>query len=412
MTSRLRYTLPLHTELLLDYQHIDRADVLPPAAYDFTENSGRVGVGKTFGRVSVQTSIERGQLQDHVLDRTSDSLHRYGLYASYRASARQTYSAYTRLGNSSFTSNPEESRTYGASANWKLMERLTVDASCERNIYESATGRQQDLARSALNYSFRNHQKIALTGRWSQDNSTGQEETSVFICYTIPFDLPISRKTSIGSLKGRVFDQESKLHQPQPRVILRLNDAWAVTDGQGEFLFPALAPGTYLLRVDSASLGVNRVTAALLPVTVEIKKGKPLTFDLGVVTAASVSVRAAVASTSASGKVARPAETALSSGLLSPASPVNTPCEGLLVELSNGKEKLQVYTAPDGRALFDHLRPGQWRCKVRSNNLPAYHYVEHPEIKLDLLPGEQRDVDVRVLARQRVIQFIDSGEVR
>jgi hypothetical protein len=203
------------------------------------------------------------------------------------------------------------------------------------------------------------------------------------------------------------------------RAILKLNDFWAVTDRKGAFLFPSLQPGKYLLRVESASLGTNRVTALLLPALFEIKKGQTITLDLGAVRAASVTVRVAVAplsatntTTNATPTVSQPAGAAPIPGVLVPASPVNAPCEGVIVQLSNDKETLQAYTSTDGRATFDHLRPGPWKCKVRDNNLPAYHYVENPEIKLDLTPGENREVAVRVLARQRTIQFIDSGAVK
>jgi len=106
----LRYTFPFRAELQIDYQHIDRADVLRPVAYDFTEDSVRVGLGRTFGPVRLQTFIEQGQLEDRVLNRTTDDLHRYSFDASYYPSPRQTYSAYASFGNSSFTVTDRRNR--------------------------------------------------------------------------------------------------------------------------------------------------------------------------------------------------------------------------------------------------------------------------------------------------------------
>lgn len=411
----IRYTLASRTELQFDYQHIRRADILPPAAYDFTEDSLRLGVGHTFGRLTLQTFVEQGQLEDRLLHHSSDHLHRYSLYAYYRPSPRQTYSAYIRLGNSSFSSSREESHTYGASASWRLTDRLTLDVNGERNSFDSATGRQLDSARTGLSYTFPNQHNLALNARWTRNSLTRADETSVFVAYTIPFQLPISRKSSTGALKGRIFTQESANHQPLPRVILRLNDAWAVTDRKGEFIFPSLPPGKYQLSVDMASLGTNRVTLTPFPAAIVIKKGLPAFLEIGVVTAARLSVQLIVAPrTAANTSTNETIAVAQSpgSGLLTPASPFNTPCDGVQVDLVNGPELLRVYTDRDGRATFEHLRPGTWTYRIRQADLPDHHYVEIPEAKLDLLKGDQREVPMRVLARQRTIQFIDSGTLK
>src|SRR5690606_7301920 len=90
-----------------------------------------------------------------------------------------------------------------------------------------------------------------------------RNESAVVVELSIPFGLPTARKKGIGTLKGLVRHQETGA--PLANAVLRLNGAAAVTDGGGEFRFPALKPGTVHLDVDAGSIGLDRVPMEKTP---------------------------------------------------------------------------------------------------------------------------------------------------
>ena len=120
-----------------------------------------------------------------------------------------------------------------------------------------------------------NGHDLVLRGQWSR---YGQEkkEFSFFAMYTVPLKIPVGKKTSIGVLRGKVFDEENAGKMPIPKVLLRTQGATAMTDEKGEFIFPCLDPGIYHLRVEKNSIGLNRVTRKNLPITVEVKGERKL----------------------------------------------------------------------------------------------------------------------------------------
>jgi hypothetical protein len=66
-------------------------------------------------------------------------------------------------------------------------------------------------------------------------------------------------------------------------------------------------------------------------------------------------------------------------------------------------------TDKNGRFSFEQLRPGKWTVRFLSDNLPPHHYFEKEELRVDLKPGEEKNIEAKVLLRRRQIQMVDEG---
>jgi hypothetical protein len=248
--------------------------------------------------------------------------------------------------------------------------------------------------------------------------------------YSIPLGLPISRKSSGGSLKGRLYDVENKIGMGN--VILRLNNSEAVTDRNGNFVFPYLEPGKYFLQVDRAGIGMDRVPTQKTPIEVIITGGKEMRIDVGVIRSANLNGQVMVyepLNNNHNGFLnGNPKENSpfiIGNGnnhdghLNNSNSNHNGKTElvesyglaNVIVELTNSSEIQRRVTDPKGRFSFEDLRPGEWTLKVYDYNLPEYHYLEKDSIEIELEPGEREDITIKVLPKKRPVQIIKTGEV-
>jgi uncharacterized protein (DUF2141 family) len=373
----LRYTFAFGTDVTLEYTMLSRRDALLPADFDFDERSFRLGLGHSFNKVGAQVFIERGQLEDRLTGQTNSGLERYSLYAYYRPTPRQSYSAFFTTGHGSFDATPSRTRSYGGNATWQLRDDLWLSVQGARNSSDTGTAGHSDTVDATLRYTLPNRHQISVTGRWTYDSGAGNEESAALITYTIPIGIPVGKKQSVGALRGRVYDADDR---PVSRAVLTTGNATAVTDRNGEFIFPALPPGEHLLRLEQHSLGEQSVTTEPLPLPVEVKPAANTVVNIGVVSPARVTVQ-----------VRGAAE--------------------VLVELHNDREVLRDFTDRHGEVSFENVRPGHWTMKVPDDGLPAHHYIDNPVRELDLQPGQQKELVVNVLPRHRPIEFIDQGAV-
>jgi hypothetical protein len=79
--------------------------------------------------------------------------------------------------------------------------------------------------------------------------------------------------------------------------------------------------------------------------------------------------------------------------------------------LRNGEQTLRTVSDRAGGFLFQQLRPGEWTLRVYPHNLPAHHRLETPSRTLHLRPGEEDQIDVRVLPQPRTIRILDEGRL-
>ena len=578
--SSISYSFPFGTNISLDYRDLIRGDDALPANYNYREKALRLGVAQTLGKFSLHTHIERGKFEDMLLAITNDNLERYSFYASFRQGYAQTYSLYARIGHDSFTPHPERTKSVGISGSWKIKHNLSLKLNYQRDNAGSETSEQRDNVFSTFTYTFKNSHALVSRAQWSKYEQKKEEDFSFLLMYTIPLRIPVGKKKSIGVLKGKVYDDEKAERPPISKVILTADQATAITNQNGEFIFPALAPGIHYLRVERSSIGLNRITTEKLPMMIEMKGGETAEIEIGVATSCRILGRVAVfapgsdknsgdedtsiifgsrASLQGMEKIFHPElkQPALSIKLLktkeaisvSPdvsfvmrcfmgsekreyfsgkevflkassegiilsdgeeerleekierlvfvpnskgfcfslngkdyrgilevifaaqdssllaltwlpedyikgvvpfemgnqamsefealkAQAVTASSESLfligpgkeesfeeddlrtgrglgntLVEITKGEEVLRQLTDEKGGFSFEDIRPGKWKLKVYDYDLPIQHYLEQEEFQIELKPGEDKEVTVRVLPRLRPIQIIDEGEI-
>ncbi len=247
----------------------------------------------------------------------------------------------------------------------------------------------------------------ALHVRHSTPGSGADGETSVALAYVISFGIPVGERTDVGALSGRVFDADKPDKPGIPDVVLVVSGATAVTGRDGRFIFPALAPGKYQLRLADGPSSFKRASTTKLPLTVEVVAAKTQQVDLAMVAAATLEGAVTLVA-EAAGVHEAGAYVAGAPGVQA-AVPVPAPggLRDVLVEVTNGDQTMRATTDYRGEFRFVGLRPGKWRVKAYDGNLPAYHRFEQAEITIELLPGQVTKASLRIVPEQRHIKIID-----
>ena len=205
------YAFNKETEASLDWNHIQREDILLPAAYKFIEDSARLGLGHNFGRFHAQVFVDFGSLDNFITAR-SGSFVRYSTVLNWRPTDDQTYSLFANYGPSQFTGSWNNTMNAGASAHWAFNKKLSATVSYSRAQYDGLTGTQQDQAMVVMRRQFENKSALSLIGRWAHGVLTGVNagqylnESAVMVTYSVPFNVNVSRNTSTGGLEGRLID--------------------------------------------------------------------------------------------------------------------------------------------------------------------------------------------------------------
>jgi len=403
----LAYTTAFRTNFSLDYEDFRRADYLLPADYDFREKVLIFGIGQAFNKLTLQTYFDMGKRENQLSGARNEHIERFSFYGSFLPSGNQTYSLYARFGQERYSPDLDKSMSLGASALWIFNDKFTLSASYQKNIISTASypqnifnsekDQEEDSLYATLVYTLPNKHSIGLKGRWLRMKDTKEEQSGLLISYTIPFGIPVSKKAGLGVLKGRIYDGERADQPPFPNVILTVNGATAVTNQQGEFVFPNLKPGTYFLGIEQNTIGLHRVPAEKLPLRVDLKEGETKSSDIAVIPSAHISGEVAVWASPKNGEDSPKREKGLGE---------------VLMELKNGKEVVRDFTDANGKFSFRGLRPGKWTLKFHAKNLPAQHYFEKEQIQLELKPGEERTLVGKVIRRVTEIRIIDEGDIK
>lgn len=413
-------------------------DLLAPEQTQYTEHPIRWGVGQTLGNLSWSGEYRQGKREDlaHRRISTTDD---YRFFASYRPNAEQFFTLYGGYGNADQVGGQVllgANRFLGASATLKPLSALSLTGWYTHN---DNTGDRQQSGQADISARYELSGGAAMTLHvlhTTQDS--GQANTAYVLAYSIPLEIPVSKKKHIGVIKGRIYDAKQPAHLGINNVLLTLNGTVAVTDEQGCFIFPAFPEGEYTLNVDRKSIGLNHVTELGMPMMVKVSSGLTTALNIGVIDGITLTGKVLVfrqdphrlvqGNTTANTLqgadglyvVGDPLHESndeqantvkLNKDSYTAPAESNAPKDvyglgNVLVELTDGNEVIRRVSDYHGDFLFENLRPGKWHMKVYDYNLPAYHYLEQPALDMELGAHTQESVECRVLPKLRKIIMV------
>ena len=230
----------------------------------------------------------------------------------------------------------------------------------------------------------------------ARHRSFGSNDPRVRLTYTVPVGLPTpSFSTDRTSLEGRVVDAQTDT--PLSNVRVQLGSAQRLTDETGRFSVP-VPDGTSFFRL--SNLGRGRVPMRDLPLEIRPEDAPPellipvseaASFTVDVISYEYSTLRAAAA-----GEDPEPV-----GGIA-----------GEAITASDGRGTIRRFTGSDGRASFDNLRPGTWNLELAGLQTPENKSPEKSAYEVDIAPGQDTTLTVRVLPSQRPnIQFEEGGEL-
>jgi hypothetical protein len=398
---RLLFRSGASMDYSLAYREHESKDRFAQATFDFRERSVRAALGQRYDHWDCSAAAEIGKTYDR-LNQHTRMLERYTATLRIMPTDRQSYHGYFYYDRSG---GPDEHAirhlSAGITASVTLGSSTTLDAGFRSNLFEDIENQDRDVLELTLKQRLFHQTELVLRGHYTGYRYTeGPGHLAFMIEYNIPFGMPVSRRDEVGSLKGKVYDQETG--QPLQDVILKLDGATAVTDAAGKFSFPTIPVGMHHLSVDRSSIGIDRIPWRRFPMEITIQGGETISTEIPVVRGASITGRIELYSYQDS-----------TSGVLTPESQRRLVKRGglpnILIELADGDETKHILTARDGTFRAEELRPGRWTLTIAPEHLPEHCMVDNADLRFTLEPGGTATALVRVIPKARPLRILEEG---
>ncbi|MGB3996813.1 MAG: hypothetical protein WBK71_09205 [Acetomicrobium sp.] len=396
------------------YDNFSRKDRIYPSKYDIKEEAYRLSVGRSAGNFNYRVEARYADQYDRIRG-ISASPWNYSFYASYMPSDELFLTFYGGFGDNAAIRGSRllsDQDNLGFSFRWLATEQLTLIGWYTKYNFDSKRP-ESDQYSFELKYMMPDESYWTFKIRRYDWEYSEYVETDYLISYSIPIGIPVGKKKSLGMLIGRVWRSQEEGKAPLTNAVVTLNGSKVATDASGRFTFAA-PPGEYLLDVSRASIGLGNTAAEKLPMKVSVEAGETANVELTIVEAAVLRGQVVLGvDESAYGPnhnelvvVGEPNNNGTNGS-----AEVSKVFRGILVELSRDDEVIRTMSDDEGKFTFMELRPGTWKFKVYDYNIPAYHYIQNPEMDITLLPGEKKDITVKVVPKKREIKILEEGVI-
>lgn len=363
------------------------------------EDGAFVSIGRTGRRWNwgldgeVALAVANGQNEKTPVGRVGGRL-------EYRPTVRHSVGIQTRYGDPVLALDLAPVISTGFNGEWQISDRDRLNLSGGLEQVPS-TGERRWFGTVQARRIRANGHEVSARGQ-TVLTDLGDSETGVFLQYSVPFGLPVGHRKGLSRVHGRIVDLDDGLKVGVFKALVTLNREWkTLSSADGSFEFPNLRPGTYVLELETRSIGFGRVVAATSPIVIQARADGISRVEVGVTAAAAIEATITIFedSTSVTGSPAK--------GVGERYRPAG-PHVGEVVEIRMDKAVRRTLTDAKGVARFTGLVPGTWSIQVGRSRLPANHHIERFEPNFPILPGETHRLQLRVLPRSRVLRFIDS----
>jgi hypothetical protein len=359
--------------------------------FDYTKTSGRISLQNRFKLITLSLIADMGNMHNQmVVNGKSESTFINGTLNSYfMFSKKFTGSAFMTYQGGQKNITGYDQFYYGGMLTSTPMDNLSISLQYNSN-YE---WRYYNTDRSlfSLNVFARINQNNELNFMANYNlvkNTLNNKEYNLQLRYVHILNVPVAKKKNLGSVKGKIINHGIERVNG---ILVSINGIFSITDKDGNFRFPALPVGEYVLIIDATKIGLNAITESPGPIKVLVEPTKETLIECPMTSSGQIAGRLRVEED----------ERANQKGFI----PVNESIEKLIVEANNGTDVFRIYTDKDRAFQFDDLRPGKWQIKIYPNGIPLGYKLLISNFTIDLTSGKHEKIDVVIQKKARQIQF-------
>jgi hypothetical protein len=384
----------------VELRHRERTGLSGASDFEDRERSVRLGYGRSFDALdlSFNASVDLGRLEDRTTgERVATQGYRASL--SWRPSSRASLNAYAYHDNDALTSEAQEDRlTFGLGGTLAVSEQTDLSLNLQGQHDDD---QDRFVADGLLRHRRHNGHLLELRAR----HETGERaETNLMLSYTVPIDLPVTRRASVTTLHGRLFDQETDAGLAN--VVVRMGRLVAITDARGFYMFPSVKRDIYRVEVAGGSLPVGMIPLVEMPMEVNLHLDDDPVMKIPFIQGATIEGVVQLYEPDSS---LLPSQTFVRVGQAPPSANELKPSQGLrgvLVEVRCGDEVYRRLTNGNGEFRFAGLTPGTWTVKMLTDALPENATVDETEYRVEVAPKAEETLEFRVEKKIRRMRML------
>jgi hypothetical protein len=217
--------------------------------------------------------------------------------------------------------------------------------------------------------------------------------------YLIPIAMPLPSADESGMVDVVLVEGEAR--KPVAGAVVRFGGDARITNAVGSTRFSGLTPGEYYLDLDRAYVGPHRIVNPSLPMTVSVVRGEKRVVELRLIGSAEIRGVVTLLDFGANRRFGAP-DTLVEAGGQS----------HVRLQLTNNGDTLRTVSNGGGRFRFGDVRAGHWVLTVLEAGMPPLHRAETERLEFDVVPGDARDVSIRLLPVRPRVVFIEDAEIR
>lgn len=389
----ISYSFRIHKNHSLRLSAIRRSseDRMEPKLFHFYENTTRLSLNNKIGKVDVNISGEIGKIDNQLQQNEGDPTNsvRANLSFKYKISKRTTFDAFVNYhGNQRYLGSELKDFYYGGALNTDV-KRLSLVAKYQSNYQIEEYYKDRSILDLSIKYHLAKQHDLAVVTYYNLvKNSYDKKELKILFKYTYTLLAPLSKKENIGSLKGRIINNGIPNVQG---IVLMLNGNMSVTNKDGYFNFPLVKAGEAYLFIDDSKTGVNSIPEKAGPYKVDILPGQENYFEIGYTQSAKIKGKIIIEEDE---RKDEKDYIAIKENLTS-----------LIIEAKKRDELFRVVSHKDGTFNFNDLRPGNWVVKVYATGIPSGYELITSTFNVDLMPGIEKVLEVRLKKKARKVKF-------
>ncbi|MDH7512833.1 MAG: SPOR domain-containing protein [Clostridiales bacterium] len=426
--------------LSLEERRHDREDLSLLSNFNYQDLTWRLGSFLNLRTLNLQSIIDFGQTHNRLTGEFRE-LREYMLSANYILHNKLSFGGnlHYRDQDEGFTGDKNRQLNLNFTVGLRLRQTNIAAyfrTSLHQDFYRSALSEESfrdptyllkiyDVFGMTVTHRFPNGHQLGFRFQKASNPFRGGVMSPSFIGlleYSIPVGVPVSRKSTVGILRGKVYDAENG-QKGIEGVVVRANGLGTVTNRNGEYVFHMLRPGQYYLTLPKHKVGQDKIALQKLPFEIMVEGGSKVDCPIGLTTGASLSGRIVVYKFERVESNEFVKSSAIKDSVSEMSSEKNAAegagqklvavggLEGAVVELTSGDDTYHQMSDDEGRFLFEGLRPGKYTLKVYDNTLPEFHVFEQDMFEFEVQSGKNVEVEIRVVPVVRSIQIIDGGEV-